>query len=64
MIYLGNNEFIKGYINNLNKVYIGNDLLYWNIKEDDNGEIEKQYDLSLNLSIQKWIPKVEHEALF
>lgn len=36
MIYLGNNEFIKGYINNLNKVYIGNDLLYWNAKEDNN----------------------------
>lgn len=50
MIYLGNNEFIKGYINNLNKVYIGNDLLYWNIKEDDNEEIEKQYDLSFEFT--------------
>ena len=50
MIYLGNNEFIKGYINNLNKVYIGNDLLYWNVKEDNNEEIEKQYDLSFEFT--------------
>lgn len=26
--------------------------------------LQKQYDLSLNLSIQKWISKVEHEPLF
>lgn len=26
--------------------------------------LQRQYDLSLNLSIQKWIPKVEHEPLF
>ena len=46
MIYINNNKLIRSYINNYNKSYIGDKLLYWNVNNYNEESLCYTYDLN------------------
>ena len=46
MIYINDNKLIRSYINNYNKSYIGDKLLYWNVNNYNEESLCYTYDLN------------------
>jgi hypothetical protein len=64
MVYINENKLNKGYINEYNKAYIGDKLLYWNADKYNEGEESLCYTYDLNNQWQESTLSLDGHMVF